>query len=171
MDSPIDRAVREALETLRIEYVHLPCDLPCDPALADTAAFCAHYGIPPERSANTILVASRREPKRYGVGVVLSTTRLDVNHTMTRLLEVWRLSFAGAEETEKITGMAVGGVTPFALPSDVPVYVDARVMASEWVVLGGGSRTWKIRLAPSQLHRVPNLSVVEGLAQEPSTAA
>ena len=33
--------------------------LDCDPALADTAAFCEHYGVPVEQSANTILVAGK----------------------------------------------------------------------------------------------------------------
>ena len=34
----------------------------CDPALADTAAFCEHYGYSPDISANTIVVASKTEP-------------------------------------------------------------------------------------------------------------
>ena len=29
---------------------------PCDDKLADTAAFCAHYGVPSEHSVNAILV-------------------------------------------------------------------------------------------------------------------
>ncbi len=46
----------------------------CDPEQADTAAFCAHYGYPPEESANTIVVASRRPEGRNVACVVLSTT-------------------------------------------------------------------------------------------------
>ena len=34
--------------------------LPCDPDMADTAAFCAHYGFAIEQAANTILVASKK---------------------------------------------------------------------------------------------------------------
>ena len=33
--------------------------LPCDPELADTAAFCEAYGFTLDESANTILVASK----------------------------------------------------------------------------------------------------------------
>ena len=33
----------------------------CDPAAADTAVFCERYGIAPQDSANTILVAIKRE--------------------------------------------------------------------------------------------------------------
>src|SRR5262245_31648322 len=46
----------------------------CDPAFADTAAFCEKYGVAPEDSANTIVVASKKEPRRYVACVVLATT-------------------------------------------------------------------------------------------------
>src|SRR2546427_130818 len=97
--------VLAALAGLRIEYERLECD----PEAADTAVFCARYGIPPERSANTILVASKKEPKVYAACVVLAATSLDVNHAVRSLLGVSRLSFASAEETVAVTGMLVGG--------------------------------------------------------------
>lgn len=53
-----------------------------DPAFADTAAFCKRYGIPLDRCANTIVVASKNEPKPHCACVVLATTRLDVNHAV-----------------------------------------------------------------------------------------
>src|SRR2546422_4689822 len=111
------------------------------PAAADTAAFCARYGIPPERSANTILVASKKEPRVYAACVVLATTTLDVNHVVRSLLGVSRLSFASADETVAVTGMLVGGVTPFGLPERLPVYVDEGAMAPGRVILRGGRRT------------------------------
>ena len=150
-----------ALAGLRIEYERLECD----PEAADTAVFCARYGIPPERSANTILVASKKEPKAYAACVVLAATSLDVNHAVRSLLGVSRLSFASAEETVAVTGMLVGGVTPFGLPEGLPVYVDEAVMAPEWVVLGGGGRSSKIKLAPATLRRLPAVKVVPGLAR------
>jgi len=153
--------VLAALAGLRIEYERLECD----PEAADTAVFCARYGIPPERSANTILVASKKEPKVYAACVVLAATSLDVNHAVRSLLGVSRLSFASAEETVAVTGMLVGGVTPFGLPEGLPVYVDEAVMAPEWVVLGGGGRSSKIKLAPAALRRLPAVKVVPGLAR------
>src|SRR5438552_3945849 len=68
--------------------------IPCDPALADTAAFCAHYGVAPSQSANTIVVASRKDPKVYAACLALATTKLDVNHKVSELLGVKKLSFA-----------------------------------------------------------------------------
>jgi prolyl-tRNA editing enzyme YbaK/EbsC (Cys-tRNA(Pro) deacylase) len=160
MNDP-EAAVLAALARLGIDYERLECD----PEAADTAVFCARYGIPPDRSANTILVASKKEPKVYAACVVLATTSLDVNHAVRSLLGVSRLSFASAEETIAVTGMLVGGVTPFGLPDRLPVYVDEAVTAPEWIVLGGGGRSSKIKLSPAALRRVPGLQVVPGLAR------
>ena len=145
----------------------VPYDVvPCDPALADTAAFCEHYGYAPEDSANTIVVASKKEPKQYCACVVKATTRLDVNHAVRRLMKASRVSFATAEETTALTGMMIGGVTVLALPPDLPVYVDERVMALDWLIVGGGSRSTKIRTSPELFRRLPGTTVVSGLATD-----
>jgi prolyl-tRNA editing enzyme YbaK/EbsC (Cys-tRNA(Pro) deacylase) len=138
----------------------------CDPALADTAAFVEAYGIPLDRSANTILVASKGAEPTYVACVLLATTSLDVNTVVRREMGVRKASFARAEPTTELTGMEIGGVTPFGLPADMPILVDARVMDPEWIVLGGGNRSSKLRVAPSVLRSIPSARVVDGLAVE-----
>lgn len=138
--------------------------LPCAPELADTAAFCAAYGIPLDRSANTIVVASKRPAGRQVACVVLATNKLDVNGVIRHLLEVKKASFASAEETIAATGMAIGGVTPFGLPEDLPVWIDSRVMEPEWVILGAGSRTAKVKVDPVVLLDLTSAVVVKDLA-------
>ncbi len=137
----------------------------CDPALADTAAFCAAYGFSLDESANTIVVAGKAQPPRYAACVVLATHRLDVNRSIRGRLETRKASFASAEETRAMTGMEIGGVTPFGLPDALPVWVDSNVMARDRVILGGGSRSWKVIAPPAILLRLPNVAVIEGLAQ------
>ena len=136
-----------------------------DPTLADTAAFCEHYGYGLDISANCLLVASRDEPPQVAACLVLATTRLDVNRTVRRLMGVRKLSFAPAELTLERTGMQLGGVTPFGLEASIPLYVDARVMACERVIVGGGSRSVKLLVAPAALIAIGG-QVVEGLANE-----
>jgi prolyl-tRNA editing enzyme YbaK/EbsC (Cys-tRNA(Pro) deacylase) len=136
---------------------------PCDPALADTAAFCAAYGFAPEDSANTIVVVGKGSPPRYAACVVLATHRLDVNRTIKARFGR-KSSFASPDETRTLTGHEIGGVTVFGLPSDLPVWVDAAVMGRERIVLGGGSRSWKVIAPPSILLTLPDVDVVEGLA-------
>ena len=137
---------------------------PCDPALADTAAFCAAYGFAPEDSANTIVVVGKSNPPVYAACVVLATHRLDVNRTVRDRLGTRKASFASADETRELTGMEIGGVTAFGLPADLPLWVDAAVMARDRIVLGGGSRSWKVVAPPSILLTLPNVAVVDGLA-------
>jgi prolyl-tRNA editing enzyme YbaK/EbsC (Cys-tRNA(Pro) deacylase) len=77
---------------------------------------------------------------------------------------VRRLSFASADETAELTGMMIGGVTPFCLPDDLPVYVDSRIMELDYVILGGGSRSAKVKIGPEVFNKMPTATVVEGLA-------
>ncbi len=136
----------------------------CDPDLADTAQFCEHYGIPPEQSANAIVLASRRPQGVYAMFLVLATTRLDVNRQGRSLMEVSKVSFAPPDVTAEVTGMVMGGVTPFGRPSDLPLFVDAAVMDHPWVVIGGGSRDMKVKLDPTVFATLANTTIVEGLA-------
>jgi prolyl-tRNA editing enzyme YbaK/EbsC (Cys-tRNA(Pro) deacylase) len=89
---------------------------------------------------------------------------LDVNNTVRRLMGVRKLSFAPAEVTSEATGMLIGGVTPFGVPDDLAIYVDARVMARERVIVGGGSRSLKINVDPEVFGRIPQAAVIDGLA-------
>ena len=136
----------------------------CDPALADTATFCAHYGYAPEDSANTILVKSKTGAAAFVACVLLATAKLDVNKTVRKKMGVRKASFATAEETKRITGMEIGGVTSFALPDDLPLWIDAAVMARPEIILGGGGRDSKIILSPEIYRHTPLTEIVEGLA-------
>ncbi len=145
-----EQRVIDALEALGLPFERITID----PAHADTTVFCAHYGYPPETSGNTIVVASKKEPKQFVACVVLATTQLDVNKRVRKLMGVSKASFASAEEMHALTGMEVGGVTPFSLPADMPLYVDSRVMELETVILGGGGRSLKIGISPAVFHKL-----------------
>ena len=137
----------------------------CDPDKADTAVFCAHYGYALEDSANTILVSAKTGEKRTVACVLLADSRLDVNHVVRKRLKSRRVSFTNAEKTRDLTGMEIGGVTPLALPDDMAVWVDARVMQRETIILGGGGRDTKIVTTPEIFKYIPNMEVVDNLAQ------
>lgn len=155
----VDIRVRRCLERLGVDYELVPCD----PELADTATFCAAYHYEVGDSANTIVVKSRGEPPRFAACVVLATTRLDVNGLVRRRLGR-KASFADGPAMAEVTGMVAGGVTPFGLPPELPLWIDRRVMERDRVVLGGGSRRYKLIAAPELLTRLPGAEVVEGLA-------
>jgi prolyl-tRNA editing enzyme YbaK/EbsC (Cys-tRNA(Pro) deacylase) len=168
MNDDAGRARLEAaLSPLGVEYELFPCD----PALADTAQFCAAYGFSPDESANTIVVVGKADPRRYAACIVLATHRLDVNRTVRDRLGTRKASFAGPDETRELTGMEIGGVTPFGLPADLPVWIDAEVLVRPRIILGGGSRSWKVISTPALLSALPGASVVEGLANRVEPAS
>ena len=160
MPGTIEARVIEHLEALGASF----STMACDPDLADTAAFCEHYGVDPAESANAILVDSRKPPGVRALCLALATQRLDVNGVVRRHLEVRKISFASADTTREVTGMVIGGVTPFGIPADIPVLVPPEVVALGTCIVGGGSRAMKVRVDPEVFLRMPNARIVEGLA-------
>jgi len=156
--------VIKTLDGLNAEYEIIDCD----PDLADTARFCDRYGYRLDESANAILVAGKADPRVYAMCVVLATTQIDVNKVVRKRLGVKKASFASPEETTQITGMLLGGVTPFGLPETLPLWIDSRVMKCPRVIVGGGSRDRKIYVTPHSLETLPSAHVVENLAKERS---
>ena len=138
--------------------------VPCDPDDAETAVFAEKYGYSMEDSANCILVKTKTGDERYVACVVLATTRLDVNKHVRKKIQARKVSFASAEEARALTGMELGGVTPLGLPDNLPLWIDAQVMARQTIILGGGNRHSKIIVVPTILKRMPNVEIVEALA-------
>jgi prolyl-tRNA editing enzyme YbaK/EbsC (Cys-tRNA(Pro) deacylase) len=162
-EAEIEQEVLAALDATGEPYEVIPID----PALADTADFCAHYGYPLEVSANCIVVASKDDPPVVAACLALATTKLDVNKRVRKLLGVRKLSFAPAELTREVTGMEIGGVTPFGLPTTLERrWGDARIAGLDRVIVGGGSRALKLWVAPAAL-QATGFEFVEDLAVEP----
>lgn len=155
--------VEQALVALAADYEVLECE----PGFADTAVFCERYGYSLANSANAIIVTSKSGEKRYVLCVSLANTRIDVNKVVRKRLGVRRISFASAEETRTLTNMELGGVTPFGLPDDVPVWIDERVMERDYVILGGGNRNSKIKVTPQVFRQMKSVTVIKDLALIP----
>jgi len=153
--------VIEQLESLGVEYEVVPCD----PDLADTAAFCEAYGYEAQDSANAIVVAGKAEPTAFVMCLVLADTRLDVNKVVRKKLGVRKCSFASAEQTIELTGMQIGGVPPFGTTQPIDLWIDRRVMERERLIIGGGSRDRKLLVPPATLAAHPRVEVIDDLAK------
>ncbi|MER8186439.1 YbaK/EbsC family protein [Kitasatospora sp. NPDC094015] len=137
---------------------------PIDPELADTAAFCAHYGVALADSANCVVVAARRGgTTTYAACLVTAVSRADVNGLVRRHLDARKASFAPVDDVLAATGMQYGGITPIGLPADWPVLVDAAVAAHPRVVVGSGIRGSKLWLPGALLAALPTATVLDGL--------
>jgi len=136
-----------------------------DPDLADTAAFCAHYGVRLEESANCVVIAAKRGGETtFAACLVTAVTRADVNGVVRRRLGARKASFAPMGDTLAATGMEYGGITPIGLPPDWPVLIDGAVARQSHVIIGSGIRGSKLRLPGALLARLPGAEVIEGLA-------
>ena len=153
--------VLQQLDELGLAYEVVPCD----PDLADTAAFCEAYGYSAEDSANAILVAGKADPPVFTMCLVLADSRLDVNKVVRKKLGVRKCSFASADQTIEMTGMQIGGVTPFGTAQPLPLWIDSRVMEREQLIIGGGSRDRKLLVSPATLAGHPGAEVVDDLAK------
>ncbi len=138
----------------------------CDPEFADTAAFCERYGFSMDASANAICVVGKSKQRPMVCCLVLASTRLDVNGIVKRRLGTRKASFARADETMARTSMMIGGVTPFGLPDDIPIWIDRRVTECDKVIVGGGSRDCKILCTPESLLAIAGAEVVDDLAKD-----
>ena len=156
-------AVVAHLDALGVPYEVVECD----PDFADTARFCERYGYSMDASANAICVVGKSAERPMVCCVVLASTRLDVNGVVRRRLGTRKASFADADATVERTGMMIGGVTPFGLPAGLPVWIDARVMECDRVIVGGGSRDCKILCPPASLLAVDGAEVIDDLAKDP----
>jgi len=135
---------------------------PIDPDLADTAEFCAQYGVELADSANCVVIAGRRgEITRYAACVVLATTRADVNGLVRRHLDARKASFAAMDAAVEATGMEYGGITPVGLPADWPVLVDTAVTGCSWIVIGSGIRGSKLAVPGALAARLPGAEVLD----------
>lgn len=127
-----------------------------DPAMADTAAFCARYAVPLERSANCVIVAGRRSgTTTMAACLVLAVDRADVNGVVRRQLDARKVSFAAEEVATQATGMAYGGITPIGLPPGWPILVDRAVAEAGDVVIGSGLRRGKLLVDGGLLAQLP----------------
>jgi prolyl-tRNA editing enzyme YbaK/EbsC (Cys-tRNA(Pro) deacylase) len=132
-----------------------------DPALADTAAYCEHYGLGMDISANCVVVQAKRADKIcYAACVVLATNRADINGIVRKQLQARKVSFAPMEQAVAMTGMEYGGITPIGLPSDWPILVDEAVAHAEHVIIGSGLRGSKLVVPGKLFLSLPNTTVM-----------
>jgi prolyl-tRNA editing enzyme YbaK/EbsC (Cys-tRNA(Pro) deacylase) len=157
--TPVANALAEWLHATDVRGAEIDADL------ADTAEFCAHYGVELADSANCVVIAGKRGTTvSYAACVILATSRADVNGTVRRRLGAKKASFASMADAVALSGMEYGGITPIGLPADWPVLVDSAVLQRDIAVIGSGLRRSKLALPGKALADLPGAEVIDGLA-------
>jgi prolyl-tRNA editing enzyme YbaK/EbsC (Cys-tRNA(Pro) deacylase) len=149
--------VSDAISSLGLECFVAPID----PGQADTAAFCAAYDVPPEVSANCVVVTGRRAgTSLMAACLVRATDRADVNRVIRKRLDVRKISFAGMDDAVRETSMEYGGITPIGLPATWPILIDEAVARLDMIVVGSGIRGSKIAMAGRTAANLPHAEVL-----------
>ena len=62
---------------------------------------------------------------------------------------------------QRHTGYQVGGTSPFGMRKALPVYMERSITALDWLYINGGRRGFLVRIAPADLLRVLEPTLVE----------
>ena len=136
----------------------------CESIFSDTESFCNEYGFLLEDSCNAILIKSKKPKIYYSMFCILGNNKLDVNGKVKKLMNAKRVSFASKDEAEGVSNQIYGGISPLGIGRDIDIYIDGNVMKRNKVFIGGGNRTTKLFLSPTELLRLANGTVTD-LAQ------
>ncbi|MDR3138480.1 MAG: YbaK/EbsC family protein [Treponema sp.] len=114
---------------------------------ATVAEAAAALGVIPARIAKSI---SLKDGDGAIVVVAAGDMKLDNRKYKDRFGVKARM--LSPDEARQITGHAVGGVCPFALPPEVRVYLDVSLKRFDTVFPACGSANSAIELTPDELH-------------------
>ena len=113
---------------------------------ATVAQAAVALGVEPGRIAKTLAM-------RVNGAVLLLVTRGDarLDNKKARDALGGKPRMLDADETLNVTGHAVGGVCPFGLATDVPVWIDVSLQNFATVYPAAGSRESSVEIAPQRL--------------------
>jgi prolyl-tRNA editing enzyme YbaK/EbsC (Cys-tRNA(Pro) deacylase) len=138
-----------SLESVRAWLAANAPDLPLIEVAESTAtvdAAARALGVEPGRIAKTLAV-------RVGDSVFLLVARGDarLDNGKTKAEFRARPRMLGAEETLALTGHPVGGVCPFGLATQLPVYCDVSLRGFDRVYPAAGSLNSSVEVSPERL--------------------
>ena len=140
--------VREYLHNINREDLEI-LEFPVSSATVELAAKAV--GVEPGMIAKSLSF----KLKEGAVIVVLSGTARLSNHKFKEFFGC-RAKMLKPEETEEITGHAVGGVCPFGLKDGVKVYLDNSLKAYDIVYPAAGASNNAIRIKVSEFTDITN---------------
>ena len=138
-----------SLESVRAWLAENAPDLPLievDGTTATVETAAKALGVEPGRIAKTLAV-------RAGDETFLLVARGDARLDNAKSKKAFgaRPRMLGADETLALTGHPVGGVCPFGLATELPVYLDESLKAFDVVYPAGGSLNTSVRVPTERL--------------------
>ena len=113
------------------------------------AEAAAALGTQPGQIAKTLLLKS---PIGFSLLVAAGDTRFNTKKAKSELGQ--KFSFADAEEVLEQTGFAPGGVCPFGLKTDLPIYLDTSLKRYEVIYPAAGTPNSAVAIAIADLETI-----------------
>lgn len=145
--SPVPKLVQYALKGCPHEIITFPSEM------RDAAEIAAHLNVPAGQVFKT-LVVTRPAPGRPILVMTPADRQLDLKKVATAV-GVKKVSMAGHDEAEKLTGLQVGGISALALLNrGFDVYLDDSASAYDNIYISGGQRGLDIKISVAALQRI-----------------
>ena len=158
-----------SLQSVREFFAARDLDIPIIELSVSTAtvALAAQaHGVEPGRIAKTL--AFRLADGRIILLVARGDARID-NRKFKAAFGKGRM--LEAEEIERVTGHPVGGVCPFGLAVDLPVYLDESLRAFDEVLPAAGDVHSAVRISPALMAELTGGQWVDACRQDASGQA
>jgi len=105
-------------------------------------------GVPLEKTIKTLMVEFT--PKAYLVALVPGSKRVPFKK-LARLRGAKRAFMADSATAERLSGYLIGGISPFAMTRELPLVIDAELLAFDRVAINGGKRGLMLIMKPSDI--------------------
>ena len=141
-----------SLESVRQFFATRQLDIPVielEVSTATVALAAEAHGVEPGRIAKTLAF-------RVGAGqAILLVARGDARIDNRKFKDaLGKGKMLPADEVVALTGHPVGGVCPFGLASDLPIYLDRSLQAFDEVLPAAGAVHSAARISPEQLAEI-----------------
>lgn len=156
-----------SLESVRAFFAsHAPdiAIIELDTSTATVALAAAAHGVEPGQIAKTLAF-------RVGDRNVLVVARGDARMDNRKMKQAFgaKAKMLDAETVVSLTGHPVGGVCPFGLATDLPVYLDVSLNAYTDVLPAAGAIHSAVRLSPTRMAELVDAQWID-VCQVPETA-
>jgi Cys-tRNA(Pro)/Cys-tRNA(Cys) deacylase len=113
------------------------------------AAFAAQAtGIPLEQTIKTLIVDLGE--RRYVAALVPGDKRLDLK-LLARALKVKNAGMADVPTAQRLSGYAVGGISPFGMQQRLETVLDNSIMNYASIAINAGKRGLMLHMAPHDI--------------------
>jgi Cys-tRNA(Pro) deacylase len=114
-------------------------------------------GVTPAQIAKTLVFLADGRPV---VVVTCGDKKVDTKR-LAKVLAVKKIRFADAATVLASTGFTPGGISPFGLPADLPLYLDLSLYDYPVVYAAAGTANSAVPISPEQIGEMAGATVID----------